>query len=428
MPFEAKRADLEQELALRKAADRLPEPHQQARGRDRRRRAAGRGGRQGRRSRARSRRSTARATTRRQACPRRAAGRHVARGGLRDRRRGVSPLEGPPDGGYFVLRVDSVEPAPRRKPLDEVRPQLIDAWKAEQQADMARGRPRSCSTAPHAARRSRRWRRPTGLEVRPIQPVERDGPGDDKGLDPAAVHAAVRHRRRARSPARWSTGRRLRRRRHRRGDRGPSRPTDGRTRLEASSPDRAAQRSAGAVRGRAAARYRSTIDGAATTAARPDDQVPSGPAAAAGLGLVERDAPDPTPAEFAAALCAGRPQVVWTSLVADLETPVSAMLKLADGPAVQLPARDRRGRRDARPLLRSIGLKPDLIWRCRGERAEINRARPLRPRRVRARAPSGALDSAARADRARAAIELPPRRCRRWRPACSATWATTWCG
>jgi len=28
---------------------------------------------------------------------------------------------------------------------------------------------------------------------------------------------------------------------------------------------------------------------------------------------------------------AGRPQVVWTKLVADLETPVSAMLKLADG-------------------------------------------------------------------------------------------------
>lgn len=28
---------------------------------------------------------------------------------------------------------------------------------------------------------------------------------------------------------------------------------------------------------------------------------------------------------------AGRPQVVWTTLVSDLETPVSAMIKLADG-------------------------------------------------------------------------------------------------
>ena len=28
---------------------------------------------------------------------------------------------------------------------------------------------------------------------------------------------------------------------------------------------------------------------------------------------------------------AGKPQVAWTTLIADLETPVSAMLKLADG-------------------------------------------------------------------------------------------------
>ena len=38
----------------------------------------------------------------------------------------------------------------------------------------------------------------------------------------------------------------------------------------------------------------------------------------------------PSEAEFAAAFKEGRPQVVWTHLVADLETPVSAMLKLAD--------------------------------------------------------------------------------------------------
>ena len=34
---------------------------------------------------------------------------------------------------------------------------------------------------------------------------------------------------------------------------------------------------------------------------------------------------------FAAAYDEGRPQVLWTALVADLDTPVSAMLKLADG-------------------------------------------------------------------------------------------------
>ena len=40
---------------------------------------------------------------------------------------------------------------------------------------------------------------------------------------------------------------------------------------------------------------------------------------------------EPTPDGFAAAYAAGRPQVVWTTLVADLETPVSAYLKLAEG-------------------------------------------------------------------------------------------------
>ena len=36
---------------------------------------------------------------------------------------------------------------------------------------------------------------------------------------------------------------------------------------------------------------------------------------------------------FKAAYAAGKPQVVWTRLVADLETPVSAYLKLASGRA-----------------------------------------------------------------------------------------------
>jgi len=39
----------------------------------------------------------------------------------------------------------------------------------------------------------------------------------------------------------------------------------------------------------------------------------------------------PSPEAFSAAYASGRPQVVWTTLVADLETPVSAMLKLVDG-------------------------------------------------------------------------------------------------
>ncbi len=45
-----------------------------------------------------------------------------------------------------------------------------------------------------------------------------------------------------------------------------------------------------------------------------------------GAGRIE-----PSNAAFSKTYDAGRPQVVWTRLVADLETPVSAFLKLAEG-------------------------------------------------------------------------------------------------
>ena len=38
---------------------------------------------------------------------------------------------------------------------------------------------------------------------------------------------------------------------------------------------------------------------------------------------------EPSAQSFAARYAAGEPQVVWTTLVADLETPVSAYLKVA---------------------------------------------------------------------------------------------------
>ena len=37
---------------------------------------------------------------------------------------------------------------------------------------------------------------------------------------------------------------------------------------------------------------------------------------------------EPAPEAFAARYARGEPQVVWTTLVGDLETPVSALLKL----------------------------------------------------------------------------------------------------
>jgi len=82
--------------------------------------------------------------------------------------------------------------------------------------------------------------------------------------------------------------------------------------------------------------------------------------------------PAPDRAAFLEAYEAGRPQVVWTSFVADLETPVSALLKLAHGrPHAFLLESVEGGAVRGRYSI--IGMKPDLIWRCRGERAEINR-------------------------------------------------------
>jgi len=67
-----------------------------------------------------------------------------------------------------------------------------------------------------------------------------------------------------------------------------------------------------------------------------------------------------------------KPQVVWTTLVADLETPVSAMLKLADGRPYSFLLESVEGGA-IRGRYSFIGLKPDLIWRSFGDKVEINR-------------------------------------------------------
>jgi anthranilate synthase component 1 len=76
--------------------------------------------------------------------------------------------------------------------------------------------------------------------------------------------------------------------------------------------------------------------------------------------------------DFAARYSSGRPQLVWAKRVADLETPISAMLKLADGRANAFLLESVEGGA-VRGRYSIIGLKPDVIWRCRGDTAEINR-------------------------------------------------------
>lgn len=75
---------------------------------------------------------------------------------------------------------------------------------------------------------------------------------------------------------------------------------------------------------------------------------------------------------FARAFAAGRAQVVWTKLVADMETPVSAMQKLAAGRVNSFLLESVEGGA-VRGRYSIIGFEPDLIWRCRGPKAEVNR-------------------------------------------------------
>src|SRR5271154_4061195 len=77
-------------------------------------------------------------------------------------------------------------------------------------------------------------------------------------------------------------------------------------------------------------------------------------------------------AAFRLAYDAGRGSLVWRKSVADLETPVAAFLKLAHGrPNTFLLESVEGGATRGRYSI--IGLEPDLIWRCRGGRAELNR-------------------------------------------------------
>ena len=83
--------------------------------------------------------------------------------------------------------------------------------------------------------------------------------------------------------------------------------------------------------------------------------------------------------EFARRYAAGRASVVATTLVADLETPVSAYLKLAAGRAGAMFLLESVEGGAQRGRYSMIGLDPDVVWRSTGEGAEINRRALVEP-------------------------------------------------
>ena len=81
-----------------------------------------------------------------------------------------------------------------------------------------------------------------------------------------------------------------------------------------------------------------------------------------------------TPAfdDFARAFDAGHNQVVYARLAADLDTPVSLMLKLAGAARDAFVLESVTGG-ETRGRYSIIGLKPDLVWQCRGTASRVNR-------------------------------------------------------
>ena len=104
---------------------------------------------------------------------------------------------------------------------------------------------------------------------------------------------------------------------------------------------------------------------------------------------------------FRSAYDAGRGTLVWRRGVADLETPVAAFLKLAHGRPNSFLLESVEGGA-ARGRYSIIGMEPDLIWRCRDGRAEVNRYAQSAPHAF-VRGDAAGAGQPARADRRDAA-------------------------
>ena len=76
--------------------------------------------------------------------------------------------------------------------------------------------------------------------------------------------------------------------------------------------------------------------------------------------------------DFAKAYEAGQNQIVYTRLAADLDTPVSLMLKLTGAQKDAFVLESVTGG-EVRGRYSIVGMKPDLIWRSEGEISSLNR-------------------------------------------------------
>src|SRR6266545_582443 len=118
---------------------------------------------------------------------------------------------------------------------------------------------------------------------------------------------------------------------------------------------------------------------------------------------------EPRADAFAETYGRGAPQVVWTTLVADLETAVSAFIKVAGGRPLSFLLESVEGGA-TRGRYSIIGLDPDVVWRTNGTHAEINRSARTNPDRFTACAepPLAALRAFIAESRIALPHDLPP--------------------
>jgi anthranilate synthase component 1 len=86
----------------------------------------------------------------------------------------------------------------------------------------------------------------------------------------------------------------------------------------------------------------------------------------------------PAAAAFSDRYDKGVPQLAWTTLVGDLETPVSAFLKLCSARPNSFLLESVEGGA-VRGRYSILGLAPDALWRCTDGKAEINRTASEKP-------------------------------------------------
>jgi len=101
---------------------------------------------------------------------------------------------------------------------------------------------------------------------------------------------------------------------------------------------------------------------------------------------------------------AGQNQLVWARLAADLDTPVSLMLKLGEARTDTFMLESVTGG-EVRGRYSVVGMKPDLIWQCHGTNSRINREARFDPAAF-ADLPGHPLDTL-RALIAESRIEMP---------------------